>query len=222
MSNNEVVWSSALDLAARIRQKDVSPVEVTEAILGRIEALNPRLNAFCLVAADQARASALDAEVAVMKREPLGPLHGVPVSIKDVIFTRGLRTTGGSQLFADLVPEHDAVAVGRLRAAGAIVLGKTTTSEFGHKAVTESPLFGITRNPWDLTRTPGGSSGGAAAAVAAGLVPLATASDGGGSIRIPACYTGTFGLKPAFGRVPRGPVHFRDWIDTVRWGPVTP
>ena len=124
MSNNEVVWSSALDLAARIRQKDVSPVEVTEAILGRIEALNPRLNAFCLVAADQSRASALDAEVAVMKREPLGPLHGVPVSIKDVIFTRGLRTTGGSQLFADLVPEHDAVAVGRLRAAGAIVLGE--------------------------------------------------------------------------------------------------
>src|SRR2546427_13150287 len=107
MSDNEVVWSSALDLAARIRQKDVSPVEVTEAILGRIAALNPGLNAFCLVAADQARAAALDAEVAVMKHEPLGPLHGVPVSIKDEIFTRGPRTTAGPQPFADLVSVHE-------------------------------------------------------------------------------------------------------------------
>src|SRR5256885_16293420 len=160
MSDNAVVWSSALDLAARIRQKDVSPVEVTEAILGRIEALNPRLNAYCLVAADQARAAALDAEVAVMKREPLGPLHGVPVSIKDVIFTRGLRTTGGSRLFADLVPEEDAVAVARMRAAGAVVLGKTNTSELGHQALTDNLLFGPTRNPWNLDLTPGGSSGG--------------------------------------------------------------
>src|SRR6266571_1941688 len=161
MSDNAVVWSSAPDLAARIRQKDVSPVEVTEAILGRIAALNPRLNAFCFVAADQARAAALDAEVAV--------------------------------------------AVGRLRAAGAIVLGKTTTSEFGHKAVTESPLFGITRNPWDLTRTPGGSSGGAAAAVASGLGPIALGTDGGGSLRIPAAFCGVYGFKPSWGRVPQHP-----------------
>ena len=220
MSDNAVVWSSALDLAARIRQKDVSPVEVTEAILGRIAALNPRLNAFCLVAADQARAAALDAEVAVMKHEPLGPLHGVPVSIKDVIFTRGLRTTGGSQLFADLVPEHDAVAVGRLRAAGAIVLGKTTTSEFGHKAVTESPLFGITRNPWDLTRTPGGSSGGAAAAVASGLGPIGLGTDGGGSVRIPAAFCGLVGFKPSYGRVPEYP-SFPGWDHVSHTGPLT-
>jgi aspartyl-tRNA(Asn)/glutamyl-tRNA(Gln) amidotransferase subunit A len=220
MSDNAVVWSSALDLAARIRQKDVSPVEVTEAILGRIEALNPRLNAFCLVAADQARAAALDAEVAVMKREPLGPLHGVPISIKDVIFTRGLRTTGGSRLFADLVPEHDAVAVSRLRAAGAIVLGKTTTSEFGHKAVTESPLFGITRNPWDLTRTPGGSSGGAAAAVASGLGPIGLGTDGGGSVRIPAAFCGLVGFKPSYGRVPEYPA-FPGWDHVSHTGPLT-
>src|SRR5262245_15160672 len=117
MSDNELVWASAIDLAKRIREKDVSPVDVTEALLRRLEALNPRLNAFCLVAPDQVRAAARNAEVAVMKAEPLGPLHGVPVSIKDVLFTRALRTTGGSRLFADLVPEHDAVAVARLRAA---------------------------------------------------------------------------------------------------------
>ena len=218
--SDSVVWSSALDLAARIRQKDLSPVEVTEAILGRIEALNPRLGAFCLVAADQARAAARDAEVAVMKREPLGPLHGVPVSIKDVIFTRGVRTTGGSRLFADLVPEHDAVAVARLRAAGAIVLGKTTTSEFGHKALTESPLFGSTRNPWDLTRTPGGSSGGAAAAVASGLGPIGLGTDGGGSIRLPAAFCGLVGFKPSYGRVPEYPT-FPGWDHVSHTGPLT-
>jgi len=220
MSDNDVVWSSALDLATRIRQKAVSPVEVTEAVLSRIEALNPRLNAFCLLAADQARAAARDAEVAVMKREPLGLLHGVPVSIKDVIFTRGLRTTGGSRLFADLVPEHDAVAVGRMRAAGAVVLGKTTTSEFGHKAITESPLFGITRNPWDPTRTPGGSSGGAGAAVASGLGPIGLGTDGGGSVRIPAAFCGLVGFKPSFGRVPEYPA-FPGWDHVSHTGPLT-
>jgi aspartyl-tRNA(Asn)/glutamyl-tRNA(Gln) amidotransferase subunit A len=219
MSDNEVVWSSAFDLAARIRRKDVSPVELTETILGRIEALNPRLNAFCLVAADQARAAARDAEVAVMKREPLGPLHGVPVSIKDVIFTRGLRTTSGSRLFADHVPEQDALAVARLRAAGAIVLGKTATSEFGHKAVTESPMFGITRNPWDLTRTPGGSSGGAAAAVASGLGPIALGTDGGGSVRLPAAFCGLVGFKPSYGRVPEYP-SFPGWDHVSHTGPL--
>src|SRR5437016_11868407 len=201
MSDNEVVWTSALELATRIRQKEISSVEATEAILTRIEALNPRLNAFCLVAADQARAAARDAEVAVMKGEPLGKLHGVPVSVKDMIFTRGLRTTGGSRLFGDLVPEHDAVPVGRLKEAGAVMLGKTTTSELAHKAMTDSPLFGITRNPWDLARTPGGSSGGAAAAVASGLGPIGLGGDGGGSIRIPASFCGLVGFKPSYGRV---------------------
>ena len=219
MSDNEVVWASAVDLARRIRHKEVSPVEVTEAILARIEALDPRLNAFCLVAADQARAAARDAEVAVMKGEPLGPLHGVPVSIKDVLFTRGLRTTGGSRLFADLVPEHDALAVARLRAAGAVILGKTTTSELGHKAVTDSPLFGITRNPWDPARTPGGSSGGAAVAVASGLGPLALGTDGGGSVRIPAAFCGLVGFKPSYGRVPEYP-SFPGWDHVSHTGPL--
>ena len=218
--HDEVVWGSALELAARIRQKAISPVEVIEAVLARIEAVNPRLNAYCLVAADQARAAARDAEVAVMKGEPLGPLHGVPVSLKDMIYTRGLRTTGGSRLFADLVPEQDAVAVLRLKAAGAIVLGKTTTSEFGHKAVTDSPLFGITRNPWDLTRTPGGSSGGAGAAVASGLGPIALGGDGGGSIRIPASFCGLFGFKPSYGLVPEFP-GFPGWDHVSHTGPLT-
>ena len=219
MSNSEVVWASALDLATRIRQKDISPVEVMEAVLTRIEALNPRLNAFCLLAADHARAAARDAEVAVMKGEPLGRLHGVPVSIKDMIFTRGLRTTGGSRLFADLVPEHDAVAVGRLKEAGAIVLGKTTTSELAHKAVTQSPLFGVTRNPWDPSRTPGGSSGGAAAAVASGLGPIALGTDGGGSVRLPASFCGLVGFKPSYGRVPEYP-GFPGWDHVSHTGPI--
>src|SRR5512145_621505 len=137
-----MIWRSALELADLVRQKEVKPLEVLDAVLARLEAVNPALNAFCLVAADAARVAAREAEIAVMKGEPLGLLHGVPISIKDVIFTRGLRTTGGSRLFADLVPEEDAVAVGRLKAAGAVLLGKTNTSEFGHKAITDNPLFG--------------------------------------------------------------------------------
>jgi aspartyl-tRNA(Asn)/glutamyl-tRNA(Gln) amidotransferase subunit A len=203
MASSDLIWRPAVDLAGLIRARQVSPVELTEAVLARIEAVNPALNAFCLVAADQALRAAREAEIAVAKNEPLGPLAGIPVSVKDVIFTRGLRTTGGSRLFADAVPEEDAVAVARLRAAGAVILGKTTTSEFGHKAVTESPLFGVTRNPWNLALTPGGSSGGAAAAVAAGLGMLALGTDGGGSIRIPAAFCQVYGLKPSWGRVPQ-------------------
>src|SRR2546425_11119635 len=160
---DELVWRPATELAALIRSKQISPVELTEAVLARIDALNPRLNAFCLVAHDLARRGAREAEIAVTKAEPLGALHGVPVSIKDVIFTRGLRTTGGSRLFAEAVPEEDSVAVARVRAAGGVILGKTNTSELGHKAVTDNPLFGPTRNPWNVALTPGGSSGGAAA-----------------------------------------------------------
>ena len=154
MVSDELVWRSGLDLAAMIRKKEISPVEITEALLTRIDALNPRLNAFCLVTPDVARVAAREAEIAVMKREPIGPLHGVPVSIKDVLYTRGIRTTGGSRLFAELMPEEDAIAVSRLRASRAVILGKTNTSEFGHKAVTDNPLFGPTRNPWNLDLTP--------------------------------------------------------------------
>jgi aspartyl-tRNA(Asn)/glutamyl-tRNA(Gln) amidotransferase subunit A len=198
----------------------MSAVEVTEAVLARIDALNPRLNAFCLVSADEARRAAREADIAVTKGEPLGALHGVPVSLKDVIFTRGLRTTGGSRLFAEAVPDEDAVVVARLKAAGAVVLGKTNTSEFGHKAITENPMFGVTRNPWNLDLTPGGSSGGAAAAVASGLGPVALGTDGGGSIRLPAAFCGVYGLKPSWGRVPQHP-GFPGWDHLSCTGPLT-
>ena len=220
MTHDEMLWRSALDLAAAIRAKQVSPVEIAEAILARIEALNPRLNAFCLVTRDIALRDAREAEIAVVKGEPIGALHGVPLSLKDVIFTRGLRTTGGSRLFGDAVPEEDAIAAGRLRAAGAVLLGKTNTSEFGHKAVTDNPLFGVTRNPWNLEMTPGGSSGGAAAAVASGLGPIALGTDGGGSLRIPAAFCGVYGFKPAWGRVPQHP-SFPGWEHLGVTGPIT-
>src|SRR5881409_769488 len=166
-------WLSALEIADLVRRKQVKPLEVLDAILARLEAVNPTLNAFCLVAADAARVAAREAEIAVMKGEPIGPLHGVPISIKDVLPARGLTTTGGSRLYEEFVPEHDALAVGRLKAAGTVLFGKTNTSEFSYKALTDNPLFGVTRNPWDPALTPGGSSGGAAAAVASGVGPLA-------------------------------------------------
>jgi aspartyl-tRNA(Asn)/glutamyl-tRNA(Gln) amidotransferase subunit A len=218
--SDELVWAPAIDLAAMVRRKQVSPVEIVEIVLARIERFQPRLNAFCLIAHERARAAAREAEIAVMKGEPLGPLHGVPFSAKDVIYTQGLTTTGGSRLFEDVRPEEDAIAVGRLKAAGGVLLGKTTTSEFGHKAVTESPLFGVTRNPWDAALTPGGSSGGAAAAVAAGLGPLALGTDGGGSIRIPAAFCNVYGFKPSYGRIPAYPA-FPGWQHFSHVGPIT-
>ena len=218
--SDPLCWLPATELARLIRLKKISPVEVTEAVLSRIERVNPRLNAFCTLTAELARRGAKEAEIAVMKNEPLPSLHGVPVSIKDLIFTRGVRTTGGSRIYEDFVPADDAVAVERLKAAGAILLGKTNTPEFGHKAVTENPLFGTTRNPWNPDRTPGGSSGGAAAAVAAGLGPLALGTDGGGSIRIPAAFSGIYGFKPSFGRVPQPP-GFPGWPTLSHTGPLT-
>ncbi|PYM16858.1 MAG: amidase [Candidatus Rokuibacteriota bacterium] len=220
MSRDDLAWKSALELATLIREKQVSPVEVTETVLARIDASAERLNAYCLVSPDTALTAAREAEIVVMKGEPLGLLHGVPVSVKDVIFTRALRTTGGSRLFAEMVPDQDAVAVARLRAAGAVVLGKTNTSEFGHKALTDNPLFGATRNPWNVELTPGGSSGGAAAAVAADLGPIALGTDGGGSIRIPAAFCGIVGFKPSYGRVPQSP-GFPGWEGLSHTGPIT-
>jgi aspartyl-tRNA(Asn)/glutamyl-tRNA(Gln) amidotransferase subunit A len=219
MVADDLIWRPALDLAALIRTKQVSPVEVAERVLARLDAVNPRLNAFCCATAEAARAAAREAEIAIMKNEPLGPLHGVPASVDDVLDTRGVPTTHGSRLFADSVPDRDAVAVGRLRAGGAILLGKTATSEFGHKAVTESPLFGIARNPWNLGCTPGGSSGGAAAAVASGLGPIALGADGGGSVRIPAAFCGIFGFKPSHGRVPVHPAS-PGWSHVAHVGPM--
>jgi aspartyl-tRNA(Asn)/glutamyl-tRNA(Gln) amidotransferase subunit A len=220
MAVKDLPWLPALELAGLIRNKTVSPVEAVDAVLAQIERLNPRLNAFCTVTAEDAREAASAAEVAVMTGEPLPPLHGVPFSVKDVVFTRRVLTTGGSRLFADHVPEEDAVVVERLKGAGAILIGKTNTPEFGHKGVTDNPLFGITRNPWNPELTPGGSSGGAGAAVAAGLGPLAVGTDAGGSIRIPASFCGIYGLKPSFGRVPSYP-KFPGWYGVSVSGPMT-
>ena len=168
----------------------------------RIEAAQPSLNAFITVCVGEARAAAKDAEAAVLRGDRLGPLHGVPFAVKDLVNTAGVRTTFGSFVFADNVPAADSPAVARLKQAGAILVGKTATPEIGHKCFTEAPLFGRTANPWDLRRTPGGSSGGAAAAVAAGLGPIGIGTDGGGSSRIPAACCGVVGFKQTLGLVP--------------------
>ncbi|MFQ5828264.1 MAG: amidase [Candidatus Methylomirabilia bacterium] len=203
MAREELCWMSAVELSAAIRRKKISPVEVMDAVLAQIERLNPTLNAYCTVSADQARREAKAAERALMRKgAKVGPLHGVPFSIKDLLITRGVRTTWGSKLYSDQIPEEDAPAVERLKAAGGIMVGKTNTPAFGWLGATHNLVFGTTRSPWDPDYTPGGSSGGAGAAVAAGMAPLAVGTDGGGSIRIPASFSGIFGLKASFGRVP--------------------
>jgi aspartyl-tRNA(Asn)/glutamyl-tRNA(Gln) amidotransferase subunit A len=201
----DLCYMPALELGKAIRAKKVSPVEVVDAVLARIERLNPLLNAYCTVTAAAARAEAKEAEAAVMRGEVLGALHGIPVSIKDLVATKGVRTTHGSKLYEHLIPDEDAPVVERLKRAGAIVLGKTNTPEFGHKAITDNLIFGPSRNPWSLEHTPGGSSGGAAAAVATGLGPLAVGTDAGGSIRIPSSCCAIFGLKPTLGLVAMAP-----------------
>jgi Asp-tRNA(Asn)/Glu-tRNA(Gln) amidotransferase A subunit family amidase len=177
-------------------------VEVAGASLARIEEVNPHLNCFCFVYPDEALAHARAAERAVARGDELGPLHGVPVAIKDLTPTKGKRTTMGSYAFEHFVPDRSALVVERLLEAGAIMVGKTTTPEFAYSSFTESPLWGVTRNPWDSERTPGGSSGGSGAAVASGCVPLAEGTDMGGSVRIPAAWCGLVGLKPSYGRIP--------------------
>lgn len=199
---DELLEMSATELAWSIRGRLLSPVELMEATLTRIEALQPRLNAFITVTADAAMNAAREAEGAMMTGRMLGPLHGLPFSVKDLTPTAGVRTTMGSPIFADAVPAESAVPVSRLQAAGAILIGKTTTPEFGHKPLTEGPLFGRTLNPWDESRTCGGSSGGAAVAALTGMGAFALGTDGGGSVRIPAACCGIVGLKPTLGLVP--------------------
>ena len=201
-SSLELCYLPATELARLIAARTLSPVELIEAVLARIDAVEPAINSYLTVTADAARAAAKAAEAAVMAGEALGPLHGVPFSVKDLVATAGVRTTMGSLIFAANVPARDAVSVARLKAAGAILIGKATTPEFGHKPFTDAPLFGVTRNPWSPALGPGGSSGGSAAAVAAGLAPLSVGTDGGGSIRIPAAASGIVGMKPTLGRVP--------------------
>jgi len=220
MDAAELCFMPAVEMAAAIRARKLSPVEAVDAALARIDRLNPALGAYCTVTGDAARAKAREAASRVMRGDALGILHGVPVSVKDLIPTKGVRTTWGSRLFEDFVPDADAPVVERLKQAGAIILGKTNTPEFGYKGTTDNLVFGLTRNPWSLAHTPGGSSGGAAAAVAAGLGPLAVGTDGGGSIRIPASCCGIFGLKPTLGRVAAAPTY--GGLDTLsHTGPMT-
>ena len=202
MTDDRLCFMPATEMAAAIRARDLSPVEVVEAVLARIGRLNPRLRAYLTVVGDRARQEARVAEAAVQRGDPLGPLHGVPVGVKDLSYTQGIRTTRGSLLYKDFVPDADHPMVERLKTAGAIIIGKTNTPEFGWKGATDNRLGPPCLNPWDATRTPGGSSGGSAVAVATGMAPLATGSDGVCSIRAPASFCGIYGLKPQYGRIP--------------------
>jgi len=203
---DELCMMTATALRERIARREVSPVEVTAAVLGRARRLQPELNCFITLCGDEAMDEARAAERAVMRGEPLGLLHGIPYTCKDLVNTRGVRTTFGSRFYEDNVPSQDAEAVARLRRQGAILIGKTTTSEFGAKCLTDAPLFGRTRNAWSAAHTSGGSSGGAAVAVAAGIAPIGIATDGGGSTRIPAACNGVVGLKQSMGTVPHSQV----------------
>jgi len=216
----DLCWTSGRELAGLIRRKAVSPVEAVDAVLERIGRVNPTVNAYCTVTAEAAREAARAAERAAARGGTPGPLHGVPYSLKDLTPARGVRTTMGSKIFEHWVPEEDAALVERLRAAGAILVGKTNTPEFGCKPFTDNKIFGATRNPWALDRSAGGSSGGAAAAVASGLGPLAEGSDLAGSIRHPAAWCGVVGFKPSQGRIPRYP-NAAGWNAMSTNGPIT-
>jgi Asp-tRNA(Asn)/Glu-tRNA(Gln) amidotransferase A subunit family amidase len=195
----------ASELAGRIARREISPVEVIDAALARLDGTEPAINAFTAVDAAGARRAARAAELAVMRGDMLGPLHGVPVSVKDLVDVAGLPARYGSLTIKDNVARADAPSVERLKHAGAIILGKTATPEFGYRGVTKSLVHGVTRSPWNLALTPGGSSGGAVASVAAGVTPIALGSDGGGSTRGPCALTGLTGIKANYGRVPVWP-----------------
>ena len=218
--NDELCLTPGTELAAAIRSRDVSPVDIVEAVLARTEALNEQVNAFITVDADGALESARAAEAAVMAGEQLGPLHGLPVSIKDLEPVAGLRCTYGSKFFEVNIADIDGIVTERTNAAGGIIIGKTNACHSGHKDMCDNLIGPPCRNPWKLDRTSGGSSGGAGAAVAAGLGPLAHGSDGAGSIRIPAALCGTFGLKPSFGRIPHWP-NKTSWRAIAHDGPLT-
>jgi Asp-tRNA(Asn)/Glu-tRNA(Gln) amidotransferase A subunit family amidase len=209
------------ELVALMKRRELSPVEVLRAYLDRIERYNGELNAIVALYPERALEEARGLERRIAAGEDPGPLAGVPFAVKDLEDVAGMRTTFGSPLFRDNVAVRDSLNVARLRAAGAYPIGKSNTPEFGAYMQTSNALFGPTRNPWHLERTPGGSSGGAAAALVGGLVPLATASDGGGSIRHPAAFTGCVGLKPTFRRVPQRPEPCLTFDDTAVWGPLT-
>jgi aspartyl-tRNA(Asn)/glutamyl-tRNA(Gln) amidotransferase subunit A len=218
---HDLLGLTLVELTATLHARKASPAELMDAVLARIDEANPELNA--VVAMRDRDALRADARAAAERiaRGEARPLEGIPLGVKDLEDAEGLVTSQGSIPFRDRVARRDSTQVERLRAAGAIVLGKTNAPEFGYTAITKNLVYGVTRSPWDLERTPGGSSGGSAAALAGEVLPLVTSSDGGGSIRIPASFTGAFGLKPSFGRVPRGPFEYWDYGDTSVYGPLT-
>ena len=203
----ELTKLSAVELARRIRTGEITPLDVLDAHLAKIAELNPQLNAIVTLDMEGARAQAIAAGEAVTRGDKLGTLHGLPVVIKDVTLTKGMRTTYASPLYKDFIPDVDAVPVARLRKAGAIILGKTNTPEFATGATTFNDVFGVTRNPWDPTKTPAGSSGGSAAAAASGMVPLAQGTDFGCSVRMPAAFCGIVGIRTTAGLIPNDPMH---------------
>lgn len=204
-SSDDLCFLDAMTLARLVRERQVSPCDVVEAVLARQEELEPHLHAFCTPTAELARATARRLEAELLTGRPVGPLCGVPVAIKDLIATKGIRTAGGARAYADFIPDEDDIVVERLAAAGAIIVGKTNVFELGYGAVGHNPIFPTTRNPWNTELTSGGSSAGSAVAVATGMAPIALGSDGGGSIRIPAALCGVVGFKASMGRVPLYP-----------------
>ena len=219
MLDVDLCFLPATELVRRLRDREVSAVEVMEAHLRQIERVNPRVNAVVTLLPERAMEGARAADEALARKEPVGPLHGLPVAHKDTFPTKGIRTTFGSPIFADFVPEEDALIVERLRGAGAITIGKTNTPEFGAGSQTFNPVFGATRNPYDPTKTCGGSSGGSAVALACGMQPLANGSDTGGSLRNPAGYGNVVGLRPSPGRVPSWPAKAA-WSTLTVHGPM--
>jgi Asp-tRNA(Asn)/Glu-tRNA(Gln) amidotransferase A subunit family amidase len=221
MRKEDICFMSACEMAEKIRTQELTAQEITEIIIERIERLNPSINAYCTPTPELARDMAKKADERVKGGEKVGTLNGIPISIKDETEVEGVRTTFGSKIFENNKPRRDDILVKRARNAGAIILGKTNTPAFGFKGETDNLIFGVTKNPWNLERTSGGSSGGAASAVASGLSPLAIGSDGGGSIRIPSSFCGTFGLKPTFGRVPQSNMLLLGYLGTfVHKGPI--
>jgi Asp-tRNA(Asn)/Glu-tRNA(Gln) amidotransferase A subunit family amidase len=220
MNAEDLCYEPAHSLHEMIVKKEMSAREVVDSFLDRIDLVNPKLNAYTYLDAEGARKQADELDRALLQNGPSGPLHGIPVCIKDLDAVAGMPQTMGCKLFADLVAPEDAVYVKRLREAGAVILGKTNAPEFGFKGATDNPLFGATRNPWRLDRTPGGSSGGSAAAVAAGLASIGHGNDGGGSIRIPASFSGLFGIKCSLGRIPND-LPIDRFVNFVFQGPLT-
>ena len=220
MSGKELCFTPAYQLARLIRSRDLSPVELMDVTLKRIKEIGPKLNAYLTVVEEEAMAAARQAEKKVASGSPLGILHGLPISIKDLIPTKGIRTTMGSLVYKDLIPETEGTAMQRIREAGAIIVGKTNAAEIGTAIQTRNKLGDDCRNPWNTKMTPGGSSGGAAAAMAAGISPLSLGSDGGGSVRIPAAFCGLFGMKPSYGRIPKD---YAEWgmSHTLSFGPLS-